>query len=154
MKRGILIAGSLSVVLITALLLRNPHPQRNESLAATTPDIPFTGSSSGEGVRNQASTSVGAGRLRKLIHKDLLAQIHDKLSAWKAESDREARDRLMLELLAMLTDENAAEIAQSLSPEDLAERFGVAALDHWLNLNPEAAATWLASRLTPGSGLR
>jgi hypothetical protein len=84
--------------------------------------------------------------LRKLIHKDLPAQIRDKLSAWKTEPDREARDRLMLELLAMLTDENAAEIARSLSPEDLAERFGVSALDRWLNQNPEAAATWLASR--------
>jgi hypothetical protein len=49
------------------------------------------------------------------------------------------------EFLAMLTDENAAEIIQSLSPEELTTPLGTAALERWLKVDLAQAANWIAA---------
>lgn len=72
--------------------------------------------------------------------------IHLKLDAWHSEPDSRAQYRLLQELCALLTDENAASVVQSLSTEDLAGHFGLAALERWLATDPTAAAIWMASR--------
>jgi hypothetical protein len=78
--------------------------------------------------------------------RELQNLVHDKLSAWRSEPDSRAQYNLLQELTALLTDENAAGIIQSLSTEDLAGNFGIAALERWLSADPNAAAVWLASR--------
>lgn len=50
----------------------------------------------------------------------------------------------MKEMLAMLTDENVAEVIQSLSPEEMTTEFGIAALGRWMKADPAAASNWLA----------
>ena len=80
--------------------------------------------------------------------EETMALIHLKSRQWSETQtgDRETQDRLQNELLAMLTDDNAAEIIQSLSPEELDSPFGVSALFHWMKMDPVTAANWVASR--------
>ena len=78
--------------------------------------------------------------------RELQNLILAKLSAWHSEPDARAQYDLLQELCALITDENAAGIVQSLSADDLAGNFGVAALERWLSADPNAAAAWMASR--------
>lgn len=73
-----------------------------------------------------------------------LAQL-DKTS----KADKGAEDELTAELRALLTDDNAPEITQALSPDELNSRFGLTALQHWLKVDVLAAADWIAARLSP-----
>ena len=79
---------------------------------------------------------------------DTLALIHLKLRQWSETKtgDKETQARLMNELQAMLTDENAAEIMQSLSTEEMDSPLGISALFHWMNVDPLTAANWMAAR--------
>jgi len=75
---------------------------------------------------------------------------------WKLQQWREARlnnpdddtecDRLMQEMLALVTDDNVAGIVQSLSASSLTTPFGIAALHHWMRLDPVQATDWLAAQ--------
>lgn len=60
--------------------------------------------------------------------------------------DTATQEALTKELLALLTDENTAEIIQALSPIELSTPCGTAALHRWLETDFVAAATWLAAR--------
>jgi len=79
---------------------------------------------------------------------ETLALIHLKLRQWSETQtgDRVTQDRLMNELLALLTDDNAAAIIQSLSPEELEGPFGISALFRWMKTDPITAANWIASQ--------
>ena len=79
---------------------------------------------------------------------ETMALIHMKLRQWSETrtGDRVTQDRLMNELLALLTDDNAAKIIQSLSPEELDGPFGISALFRWMKTDPITAANWVASR--------
>jgi len=79
---------------------------------------------------------------------DAGALIHLKLRQWleSQTGDSETQDRLLKEFLAMLTDENAAEIIQSLSHEELTTPLGIAALERWLKVDLAQAADWIAAR--------
>jgi hypothetical protein len=48
--------------------------------------------------------------------------------------------------VAILTDANAAEITQSLTTDELGSPFGLAALQHWLKVDADSAASWVAAR--------
>ena len=80
--------------------------------------------------------------------EETMALIHLKLRQWSETKtgDKETQARLMNELLAMLTDDNAAEIIQALSAEEMDGPFGISALFHWMNVDPLTAANWIASR--------
>lgn len=52
----------------------------------------------------------------------------------------------MEELRALLTDENAAGIARSLSAEELDTPFGAAVLERWLGMDAVRAALWAGGR--------
>jgi hypothetical protein len=60
--------------------------------------------------------------------------------------DKGAQDELMTDLLAILTDDNAAEISRSLSADELNSPFGLAALQRWLKVDASVAADWVAAR--------
>ena len=80
--------------------------------------------------------------------RDLL---RSKLRQWQESEindpdDKEGRAQLLKEMLAMVTDENVAEIIQSLSAEEMNTPFGTGALHHWMQVDPIAASNWLASR--------
>ena len=60
--------------------------------------------------------------------------------------DTAAQEQLTAELVALLTDDNVAGIAQSLSADDLGTPFGLAALTRWMELDAAAAGTWIAAR--------
>jgi len=74
--------------------------------------------------------------------------IHSRLREWaqRKTGDRDADDRLMSELNALLTDENAGEITRLLSGEYLHGPFGTSALLRWMKTEPVSAANWVASR--------
>ena len=75
---------------------------------------------------------------------------------WKLRLWRESRlnhpddstdcDQLLQEMLALVRDDNVAAIVAALSPADLNTLFGLAALHHWMQLDPVSATCWLASR--------
>lgn len=52
----------------------------------------------------------------------------------------------MQELLALITDQNAAEIVRSLSADELSEPFGTAAFERWLASDSSAAAGWISTQ--------
>jgi hypothetical protein len=71
--------------------------------------------------------------------------IQQKLAAWRLATDLREKFELLEEMRALITDTNAPEIAKSLSDEDLAGQVGIAAMQHWLDSNPMAAAEWIAT---------
>jgi hypothetical protein len=80
-----------------------------------------------------------------------LAQLRWKLQQWRAAraehpDDATDGDRLMQEMLALVTDDNVAAIVQSLSAADLNTPFGGAALLHWMQVDPGLVTRWLAAR--------
>lgn len=79
--------------------------------------------------------------------RELLSLIHAKLDQWYAveTGDTETQDRLTKELIALLSDANAAEIGQSFSSEELNTPFGLAALGRWLDVEAMEAASWVAT---------
>lgn len=64
-----------------------------------------------------------------------------------SRADKGAEDGLMTSLLALLTDENAAQIVQSLTPAELNSPFGWAALQRWLKADVERASAWVGGRV-------
>jgi hypothetical protein len=52
----------------------------------------------------------------------------------------------MAELLALLTDDNAAELAQALTAEQRGTPLGLAVLERWLRVEPAKAARWMAAQ--------
>jgi hypothetical protein len=80
-----------------------------------------------------------------------LASLRLKLRLWQESQvndpdDEEGRARLLQEMLAMVTDENVAEIIRSLTAEEMNTPFGTGALHHWMQVDPVTASNWLASR--------
>jgi hypothetical protein len=76
------------------------------------------------------------------------AEVRAKLARWHqvTTGDTETQEQLTAELSALLTDDNAAGIAQSLSAEQLDTPFGLAALARWLTVDATTAGAWIASR--------
>jgi hypothetical protein len=83
-----------------------------------------------------------------------LARIHAELEYWEThvtgrienkEAEAELTRRLH-DLESLLTDDNCAEIARSLSTRDLQSPFGLAALRRWLAIDPVAAAHDVGAR--------
>jgi hypothetical protein len=60
--------------------------------------------------------------------------------------DNESRERLLRELLALVTEDNVAEMVQSLSAEELDTPFGPAVLERWLAVDVRQAASWMETR--------
>jgi hypothetical protein len=76
------------------------------------------------------------------------AAVREKMIAWakRKTGDDETEHRLMQELLALLTDDNAAELTQALDAEQRGTPFGLAALERWLSVDPAKAAPWMAAQ--------
>jgi hypothetical protein len=76
------------------------------------------------------------------------AAVQLKLRQWaeRKTGDVETENRLMEELLALLTDDNAAELTQSLTAGQRGTPFGLAALERWLRAEPAKAARWMAAQ--------
>ena len=76
------------------------------------------------------------------------AAVRLKLRQWaeRKTGDVDTENRLMEELLALLTDENAAELTQSLTSGQRGTPFGLAALERWLRVEPAKAARWMAAQ--------
>lgn len=81
----------------------------------------------------------------------LKASLRVKLQQWRESEiqdpdNEEGRAQLMNDMSAMLTDENVAEIVQSLSPEEMKTDFAAVALGRWMKVDPAAASNWLAAQ--------
>jgi len=76
------------------------------------------------------------------------AAVREKLRQWaeRETGDVETENRLMKEMLALLTDDNAAELTRALTAEQRGTPFGLAALERWLGVEPAKAARWLAAQ--------
>lgn len=82
---------------------------------------------------------------------DTMAALRAKMLQWHTslvtDADNEdERARLLQEMLALVTDENVAQIVQSLSAEEMATPFGAGALHHWMQVDPVKATSWVATR--------
>jgi hypothetical protein len=143
-SRSTLLVGFCIIGLIVLSLLRWPDskPAPVKAPLPETESSPLPPSALAAASRAHAAQKQFAAR-QKLELQNLL---HAKISAWHSEPDARVQYGLLQELCALLTDENAAGIVQSLSADDLAGNFGVAALERWLSADPNAAAEWMASR--------
>jgi hypothetical protein len=83
---------------------------------------------------------------RSLFQLAITDIIQQTLAAWRLADDPAEKFRLLEEMRALINETNAPDIAKSLSEEDLAGQVGIAAMQHWLDSNPTAAADWIASR--------
>ena len=72
--------------------------------------------------------------------------IQQKLAAWRLATNLNEQFKLLEEMRALINETNAPDVAKSLSEEDLAGQVGIAAMQHWLEANPLAAAEWIATR--------
>jgi hypothetical protein len=77
--------------------------------------------------------------------------LHAKLSQWlqarqNGSDDLASQDRLVQEMLALVTDKNVAEIIQSLSAKEMDTPFGESALHHWMQVDPVKVTDWIATR--------
>jgi hypothetical protein len=82
---------------------------------------------------------------------DTLALLHSKLSQWRkaqenGSDDQEGQDRLVKEMLALVTDENAAEIVESFSAEEMNTPLVAGALHRLMKVDPVEVTNWIASR--------
>ncbi|HLX68769.1 MAG TPA: hypothetical protein VKV04_03990, partial [Verrucomicrobiae bacterium] len=80
-----------------------------------------------------------------------MISLRTKMRQWQdslmADADNEEeRARLLQEMLALVTDENVAQVVQSLSVEEMNTDFGSGALHHWMQADPVNATDWLATR--------
>jgi hypothetical protein len=89
-----------------------------------------------------------AGLSSTLSLSQTMVLIHSKLRQWseRKTGDRDTEDRIMNELTALLTDDNAGKIIKQLSPDELDGPFGTSALFRWMKTDPMTAANWVASR--------
>ncbi len=76
------------------------------------------------------------------------ASVHEALRQLREvqTGDDAAEARVLADLESRLTDANVAEILPGLSREELRTAFGTEALRRWLQLDPLAAAGWIAGR--------
>mgnify|MGYP001552377065 CR=1 FL=1 len=104
---------------------------------------------------DQSRTSAEAGPFARRADDSSLISLADakaavrlKLRQWaeRKTGDVETESRLMEELLALLTNDNAAELAQALTAEQRGTPFGLAALERWLSIEPAKAARWMAAQ--------
>jgi len=75
--------------------------------------------------------------------------VHSKLRAWREARARDSEDELdqcMKALLSLVTDENAAQILQSLSKEEWDTPFTEAVFRRWMQVDPVQAANWTGFR--------
>jgi hypothetical protein len=104
---------------------------------------------------DRSPKSVGAGQfVRRADDASLLslaeakAAVQLKLRQWdeRKTGDVETENRLREELLAWLTDDNAAELTRSLTAGQRGTPFGLAALERWLKVDPANAAHWMSAQ--------
>ncbi len=94
----------------------------------------------------QSDRPTGEFPLRSL--EETKAAVREKMLQWaeRKTGDEETEHRLMEELLALLTDGNAADLTQALTAEQRGTPFGLAALERWLSVDPAKAAHWMAAQ--------
>jgi len=96
-----------------------------------------------------AVTSPAQSPVQAASFGDEMNLIHSKLQKWLEAKKRGSEDdetQTMLDLQAMLSDTNAAEIIQSLSADEIDTPFGFEAIRHWMNAAPIQASDWFAAR--------
>jgi hypothetical protein len=76
-----------------------------------------------------------------------LAQFSAKLQALRETEtgDFAAQERLTKDLLALVTDANVEDVVRSLSAPEFDTPFGLAALGHWMRVDPLLAAAWIGA---------
>ena len=145
--RCLTVAGILFIAAFVRIRL-SPHPQSAEVLATAPFRQPPAQNPlpAGLSVVPAPLTATNAGGDDSFAV--IMARIHFELREWMQTrtGDRQNEDRLENELLAMLTDANAARILQRLSPEEMDTPLAVSALFRWMKADPLAAADWIAAR--------
>jgi hypothetical protein len=131
------------IIVFPVILFCRPNPRTPPPAAATDPAAPADSSASAQ------PSSYGAKAASAFRHT--LGQLRWKLHEWQAsivnDPDNVAEhDRLLREMLALVTDDNVATVVQSLSAADLDTPLGIGALHHWMHLDQVQATAWLAAR--------
>jgi hypothetical protein len=151
-----LLVGTLAVIAIFSREIYLPPASRapaspETASAPASPAPPLEPAPVPMEVKQPQSSSPSIEDVSASAFDNTLASLHAKLRQWQesqvnSPDDVEGRDRLLQEMLAMVTDENVAKIIQSLSAKEMSTPFGTGALHHWMQLDPVTASNWLASR--------
>jgi hypothetical protein len=133
------------------LLLQLKSPPLTEPARVAQPALPTDSPATSELLRMESVSPrsiIPAVSSQPLSFDQTMDLIHSKLRQWseRKTGDKDTDDRLMNELAALLTDENAEKIIKMLSPEELHGPFGTSALFRWMKTDPLTAANWVASR--------
>jgi len=144
---------SVGIIVILLIWLHQKRPANTGPVAVTIvppqPAVEFQAQTSQPQFSPEPSVKAAPASKRPTPFEIKLALIHQKLQQWleakkNAVEDDEAQS--MVELQAMLTDENAAEIVQSLSASEMDTPFGMEGIRHWMNADPVQASNWIAAR--------
>lgn len=150
---GVLLVG---ICIATILFwLRNQRPAHvtspklavrssSESTVPATPE-PTTASSASAPAPQQISI---VPRSPRGLDDTTRFAVHEKLRLWLATKtgDTATQERLTDDALALLTDENTAEVMLMLTAQEFDTPFGAKGLEHWLKLDPATATRWITAR--------
>jgi hypothetical protein len=146
-----LVLAGMVVILLAWLGQRRPGSQAPIAIATLTPNPAMASQSLAPQPQSAIEPSVTAVPAPKLPtpYEAKMTLIHLKLHQWLEAEKNAAEDdeaQSMVELQAMLTDDNAAEIIQSLSAEERDTPFGLEGIRHWMHADPVHASNWIAAR--------
>jgi hypothetical protein len=142
------------MVIGVVLFWKSERPRKTISPDLSAPpsaDLPKQGAKPADHSRTSAEAGPFARRAddaSPISLADAKAAVRLKLSQWaeRKTGDVETESRLTEELLALLTNDNAAELTQALTAEQRGTPFGLAALERWLRVESAKAARWMAAQ--------
>jgi hypothetical protein len=146
---------AIAIVIAVVILLHQSHSNFETNTTPATvippaaPAEPTESTSAGNAINQSVAVTTPAPSTVEASFADEMAAIHAKLLKWleaKKNGTEDDETSNMVELQAMLTDTNAAEIIQSLSSNELDTPFGFEAIRHWMNADPVQASGWFAAR--------
>jgi hypothetical protein len=151
------VAKTIPIGIVVAVVIflhqSNRNFEKNTTSTAimppATPAEPYESASASSALIDQPVTVARPSPMQAASFGDEMNLIHSKLQKWleaKKNGSEDDETQTMLELQAMLTDTNAAEIIQSLSADELDTPFGFEAIRHWMNADPVQASDWFAAR--------
>jgi len=141
--------GLAALALLAALLifraLRRTSGPLSPSPAAATPAASAAAAASAARARGSAGGREAglSPQVREALRRAFEAWAH------RQTGDTAAEQRILAELMALLTPENAPAIARVLTPDQLESPFGQEVLKSWLQTDTAGAAAWIASRPAP-----
>lgn len=149
MKSRAILTVSFLVLLVIVGLIWSRRGQNEKPLIKTPPSALDSVQKLSPHAQPTLDAEVSEKKAAKAASLDSIkASVRFKLQQWRETQteDEASRDRLLTELLVLLTRDNAAELSRMLSTEELNSAFGLAAQWLWLEVDPKTASRWIAAQ--------